>query len=158
MLNPNNHTLHEALTEVGSVQTREEKVQLLHKWNSFALQMLLRGAYDDAIQFNLPEGAPPYKQASEATSPAMIQKQVKNNFKYFAKGGAGDRMMPAKREKMFIGMLSIVHPDDAPLLIAMKDKKFQGLYKGVTKLAVQEAWPNLIKDPIKPEKEEEETE
>ena len=75
-----------------------------------------------------------------------IQKQVKNNFKYFAKGGAGDNMMPAKREKMFLGMLSIVHPDDTPLLVAMKDKKFQGLYKGVTKLAVQEAWPNLIKE------------
>ncbi len=35
-------------------------------------------------------------------------------------------MMPAKREKMFLGMLSTVHPDDAPLLVAMKDKKFQG--------------------------------
>ena len=51
-LNPNNHTLHEALTEVGAVQTREEKVQLLHKWNSYALQMVLRGAYDDKIEFN----------------------------------------------------------------------------------------------------------
>ena len=71
---------------------------------------------------------------------------MKNNFKYFAKGGAGDNMMPAKREKMFLGMLTVVHPDDAPLLVAMKDKKFQGLYKGVTKLAVQEAWPNLIKE------------
>ena len=146
MLNPNNHTLHEALTEVGAVQTREEKVQLLHKWNSYALQMVLRGAYDDKIQFNLPPGVPEYTKAPEATSPAMIQKQVKVNFKYFAKGGAGDNMMPAKRERMFLGMLSMVHPDDAPLLVAMKDKKFQGLYKGVTKLAVQEAWPNLIKE------------
>ena len=146
MLNPNNHTLHEALTAVGEVQTREEKVQLLHKWNSNALQMVLRGAYDDKIEFILPPGTPPYKEASPATSPAVIQKQVKNNFKYFAKGGAGDNMLPAKREKMFIGMLTMVHPEDAPLLIAMKDKKFQGLYKGVTKLAVQEAWPNLIKE------------
>ena len=55
-------------------------------------------------------------------------------------------MMAPKREKMFIGMLETVHPHDAPLLIAMKDKRFQGLYKGVTKLAVQEAWPSLIKE------------
>jgi len=145
-LNPNNHTLHEALTEVANAASREEKVQQLHKWQSLALKMLLKGAYDDSIEFNLPEGEPPYEKAAVATSPAMIQKQVKNNFKYFAKGGAGDNMIPAKREKMFIGMLSIVHPDDAPLLIAMKDKKFQGLYKGVTKLAAQEAFPNLIKE------------
>ena len=117
MLNPNNHTLHEALSDVAEAPTREEKVQRLHKWDSYAL-----------------------------TSPAVIQKQVKNNFKYFAKGGAGENMMAPKREKMFMQMLSIVHPDDAPLLVAMKDKKFQGLYKGVTKLAVQEAWPSLIKD------------
>lgn len=146
MLNPNNHTLHEALTEVANAASREEKVQVLHKWNSFALRMILKGAYDDAITFLLPEGDPPYNPGSKAVSPAAIQKQVKNNFKYFAKGGAGDNMLPAKREKMFIGMLEVVHPDDAPLLLAMKDKKFQGLYKGVTKLATQEAFPNLIKE------------
>ena len=147
MLNPNNHTLHEALSDVAEAPTREEKVQRLHKWDSYALKMILKGAYDDSIEFLIPKGDPPeMKLAPEATSPAVIQKQVKNNFKYFAKGGAGDRMMAPKREKMFIQMLSIVHPDDAPLLIAMKDKRFQGLYKGVTKLAVQEAWPSLIKD------------
>ena len=147
MLNPNNHTLHEALSDVAEAQTREEKVQRLHKWDSYALKMVLKGAYDDSIEFLIPKGDPPdMKLGSEATSPAVIQKQVKNNFKYFAKGGAGENMMAPKREKMFMQMLSIVHPDDAPLLVAMKDKRFQGLYKGVTKLAVQEAWPSLIKD------------
>lgn len=146
MLNPNNHTLHEALTDVGAAPSREEKVQRLHKWDTVALRYLLKGAYDDSLVFLLPEKEPPYEAASESTSPAIIQKQAKLNFKYFVKGGPGERMMAPKREKMFIGMLEVVHPDDAPLLIAMKDKKFQGLYKGVTKLAVQEAWPSLIKE------------
>jgi hypothetical protein len=60
----------------------------------------------------------------------------------FIKGGKGDQIQGFKREKMFIDMLEAVHPEDAKLLIKMKDK--QNLGKGITKKLVQEAYPGLI--------------
>jgi len=45
---------------------------------------------------------------------------------------------------MFIKLLESVHKEDAKIVIAMKDKKLQGMYKGLTKKAVQEAFPTLI--------------
>jgi hypothetical protein len=45
---------------------------------------------------------------------------------------------------MFLQILEGIHPKDADLLIAMKDKELAGRYKGVTKALVQEVWPNLI--------------
>jgi hypothetical protein len=46
---------------------------------------------------------------------------------------------------MFIKILEGIHPDDAALVIKMKDKELEGVYKGITKKLVQEAFPGLIR-------------
>ena len=68
------------------------------------------------------------------------------NMRYIVKGGEGDRIMAPKREKMWLGILETVMPEDAKLFDMMKDKKLMGVYKGVTKKLVQDTWPNLIKE------------
>ena len=68
--------------------------------------------------------------------------ELTSKAKYFVKGLIGDQLNPIKREKMFIDMLESVHPKDAELLLAMKDKKI--LAKSVTRKLIQEAFPNLI--------------
>ena len=49
---------------------------------------------------------------------------------------------------MFIDMLESVHPDEADILIAMKDKAFTGKFGGVTKKMVAEVWPDLFSDMV----------
>jgi hypothetical protein len=49
-----------------------------------------------------------------------------------------------KVESMFIKVLEAIHPKDAEVVIAMKDKKFNGKYKGLTKKLVSDAFPGLI--------------
>lgn len=51
-------------------------------------------------------------------------------------------MQAYKRERKFIELLEVVHPDDALLVLVMVDKKSP--IKGLTKKLVQEALPNLI--------------
>lgn len=138
-----NLTIHEMLVRVGSCKTREEKINELREYNSLALRDVLKGAYDDTIQFTLPPGAPPYKPANEKSPPNRLSRMTKQ-FRYFVVGGPGEQMSQVRVETMYVRLLESVHPDEAKLIIAMKDKKLAGLYKGVTKKLVSEAFPGLI--------------
>ena len=62
-------------------------------------------------------------------------------FKYFVKGGQGDKMPKYKREQIFIGILEGVHPEDAKVVLSMINKE---KFKGITEPVVKEAFPNLL--------------
>ena len=136
----------EILTEVGSKKTRVEKIEHLRKWNSKPLRTILAGSFDPSITFLLPEGEPPYRKddAPKGFTPSNLHK-ISRRFKYFDTGGIGERLEAAKREKMFIDCLESLHPDEAELVLLMKDKKLTGKYKGLTKKLVTDAFPTLIK-------------
>jgi len=133
--------VYEVIELASKAKTRQERIDVLRNHESWALKDLLRGAYDDLVQWSLPPGAPPYEPAAESSVPSTLHNQHKK-FKYFVKGLAGDQVQPIKRERMFIDMLEGIHPKDAELLILMKDKK--SLAKGITKKLVEEAFPKLI--------------
>ena len=141
MVTTNYKFIFEVIDLVSKAKTQKEKVDLLRKYESWALKDVLRGAYDDVVQWSLPPGAPPYEPAAENSVPSTMHNQHKK-FKYFVKGLAADQINPIKREKMFIDMLESIHPRDAEILILMKDK--QNLAKTVTRKLVEEAFPNLI--------------
>lgn len=137
--------VHEVLEKAGEASTKKEKIEILQKYNSLALRDVLKGSYDDAVVFILPEGTPPYKEDNAPAGYTMssLQHQTKK-FRYFIKGGPGENLPAMKRERMFIEILESVHPGEAKLVLLMKDKKLAGTYKGVTKNLVKEIWPRLI--------------
>ena len=57
----------------------------------------------------------------------------------FVEGGAPN-LNPKRREKMFIDTLEMVHPDDAKMLLQLKDGKLKGLNEGI----VREAFPGFL--------------
>lgn len=133
--------VYEVLNEVEKITTRSDKIQYLQKHNTGALRDVLRGTFDDSIVWLLPEGAPPYNPAALESIPSNLHKQ-KMKFTYFVKGGKGDLISAIKRERIFLDVLESIHPEDALVLLKMKDKKPP--VKGLTKKLVQEAFPNLI--------------
>lgn len=137
--------IHEILEKVAEAPTRKEKSELLIKHNTLALRDILKGAFDDNIVFILPAGDPPYQKddAPAGYTRSSLYNQTKK-FRYFVKGGPGEKLPAARRERMFIEILESVHPGEAELCILMKDKKLTGVYKGVTKKLVQDTWPRLI--------------
>lgn len=141
-----NYEIYEMLENVAKADTHDAKVNLLKKYDCLGLRDILRGAFDDSIVFTLPTGTPEYKESisKEGLTPTSLARQSKN-LGYFCKGGQGDKLMPVKRERMFLQILEGIHPKDAEVLIAMKDKKFENRYDGITKALVQEVWPNLIR-------------
>ena len=136
-----NLTIHEILTRVGTRKTKEERIAVLKEYNCLALRDILKGGFDDEIQFLLPEGEPPYEPAPERNPPSTLHKMSKK-FRYFAVGGPGERLPKARVEKMFIQVLEAIDPRDAQLVIAMKDKNLD--YRGLNKKLVSETFPGLI--------------
>jgi hypothetical protein len=133
--------VYEVIEQVAKATTKKGKIDALQKHDSLALKNLLKGTYDDAIVWLLPDGSPPYTPADEKSIPSNFYKQY-DQLKYFVKGGPGERLNVLKREMMFIRMVESIHPKDAELVLQMVAK--QPLAKGLTKALVKEAYPNLI--------------
>lgn len=137
-----NKYLHEVIQEAVKAESRQDKIEVLRKYETWPLKDVLRGTFDDSIHWNLPPGTPPYQPADPQRHPSQLVKQ-NQNFKYFVKGGPGDKLNSLKRETMFIRMIESIHPEDALLVLSMVQKKSPA--KGITKKLVEEAFPNLIK-------------
>lgn len=132
----------EVLEEMAKQRNRDDKVKVLKENETWALKDIIRGSMDSTVEWNIPNGSPPYTPAASHNHASNLIKENKM-FKYFVKGGPGDKLPKFKREAIFMGILEGVHPEDAKLVISMINKeKFNGLSKPV----VEEAFPNLLKD------------
>ena len=139
----NNYRIDEILVKVGSAKTKAEKINILREYNTLALRNVLKGNFDDSLQFLIPEGKPPFKEANQNTPPSSLRKQSAK-FRYFVVGGPGETMPKMKVEGMFIKLLEAVPPSEADVVILMKDKILDTKFKGITKKTVEEAFPGLI--------------
>ena len=129
----------EVLEKASKARSKEKKIKILQENETWALKDILIGTYSEEIEFNLPPGEPPYRASQPHNAPTNLQRK-NTEFRYFFKGGPGDKMSALKREGLFIGLLESVHPEDAKLVINMINKvKIQGITKNV----VMEAFPGL---------------
>jgi hypothetical protein len=139
-------TVSEILDLVQGAATKDERVALIKKHNCLALRDVLKGGLDDSITWILPTGSPPYKKDDKSPvglHPSTLHRQSPR-LRYFIAGGPGERLTPAKRERLFVEVLESIDPRDAELLIAMKDKQLKRLFPCLTKNLVKAVFPNLI--------------
>lgn len=100
---------------------------------------ILKYMFKDSIIFDLPEGAPPFKKAEKREDlQGMLYGEIRK-LKNFMRG-EHPNMSRARREQLFVQLLEALDPDDAELVIAMKDKKSP--YKDITKKLVQDTFPD----------------
>ena len=134
--------VHEVLTEVGSRKRKTDRIQILKQNESWALKDIIRGSMDSTVEWNLPGGDPPYAACEPHNAPTNLLRENKQ-FRYFVKGGPGDKMNAPKRENIFIGLIEGIDPLDAKLVVDMINGRVP---KGLTREIVQEAFPGLLKD------------
>ena len=132
--------IHEVIVEAGKKRSKAEKVECLKQNESWALKDILRGTYDDAVQWLVPVGAPPYTPNKEESTPSNLIRQ-NTQFKYLVDSRDARNVLKAKRENIYIRLLESIHPLDAEIVINMVSKKS---IKGISKSVVQEAYPGLI--------------
>ena len=132
----------EILEEFEKATNKAQRKEVLLKYSDVtALLDILRGTFDDALEFNLPKGRPPFTPNLPESVPSSLHRKHRD-FGYFVKGAVADSMPAWKRERMFIQMLESIHPSDAELVLSMVEKKSP--VKFLTKKLVQEAFPKLI--------------
>lgn len=134
----------EVFEEYKEASSRETRLDVLKKYEDhWAFKDILRGSFDESLEFNLPAGRPPFTPNRPESSPSTLNKRHKT-LGEFVKGGLGDQIPAYKRENQYIQFLESIHPEDAEYVLKMVAKKPPCRY--ITKKIVQEAFPNLIRE------------
>lgn len=136
----------EVLGEVDKAKTREEKREVLKKNESWSLRALLQQNFHPQASWLIPPGSPPYNANQNSADTSLLYEAKK--LEYYTSGKQKIPML--KREAMFVSLLERLSPDEAKIIIAVKDQKLS--YKGLTYKLVKDTWPDLL-----PEQEEKST-
>lgn len=133
----------EILEEANNIKSEKDRVAYLQQFgDNTVLRDVLAGTFHDGVKWLLPPGKPPFRPGDPVNAEGFLYHQARK-FYLFAEGQAPD-LTSVRRETIFIEMLESVHPKDADILIAMKDKKPP--YKGITRTLVQKAFPGLLNE------------
>ena len=139
---PSNPFMNEILELVSQQKTDAKKVALLKEYECDALKSLFIWNFDESIISLLPEGKVPYKPNENplGTDHSSLRREQRNLY-MFVKGG-NDKLSTIRRETIFIQMLEGLHPSEADIVIAVKDKDLEDLYD-VPFEVVEEAYPDI---------------
>ena len=133
-------TVHEIFTRINNAKDKSQKIAVLTQFDNQAMRQLLKAAFDPKIKFDLPEGNPPYikNEAPAGTEHTSLASEARKLY-HFVVGG-NNQITKLKKETMFIQMLEGLHGDDAEVLMAIKNKTLNNVYKGLTANLVKETF------------------
>lgn len=139
---PPNPFVHEVLEVISKQRTKAKKIELLKEYRCDSLTSLLIWNFDDSVISMLPEGEVPFEknEVPIGTDHTSLRKEWRNLY-HFVKGG-NDSLSKTRRETMFIQILEGLHPDEAQILILVKDKALESKYK-ITRDMVEQAYPDI---------------
>ena len=130
----------EYLKEAASKRSKADRIEALRSAVRKDIQVfsMLKYMFKTSIIFALPPGKPPATLQPKASDLRNVLYAEFRRIKIFMRGEY-PQMKPAAREMHFVQLLESVDPDDAMLLVAMKDKTSP--FRNLTKELVMEAFP-----------------
>ena len=137
--------LGEILTHQKTLTKTTDKVAWLQKHHSAGLTYLLALAHAE-VEWDLPPGAPPFKQDSGpiGLTPSHLKRELRILY-LFLKGGSPVKSY--RREQLFQQLLERLHSDEVAIVMALKDGKFPSTYR-CTKAVVNGVFPGLLDQPF----------
>jgi hypothetical protein len=133
---------HEIISMMAKEKSAAGRVKVLQENATFGIKTLLQMNFMKTLNFDLPEGSPPYNEdegaAGQQVRPfdkAIQEIQYCTTF---------SKLPKLKKEMIFIRILETLHKDDAKILILAKDKKLSKEYSFITESTVRKAFPNLL--------------
>lgn len=116
------------------------------------LGIIFRHAFTSQGKFILPDDKPPFKPAAEpmGMTPARFITETRKFYLFCRQD-----LKSIKREQLFIQLLEGIHPEEANILLAVKDQNLTKLYPNITYSALADAGylPPLTKDQLAAEKQ-----
>lgn len=135
----------EILKEISKEKSFNTRVEMLKKNDSLAMRTLLQGTFDPRIEFDLPDTDPPYKPTEMLDQQGHLYQQARK-FPIWVKGQQ-ENLPKFKKERLFIELLESIDPEDAKLVLAMKNK--QNPLPNITPKLVLAVWPGLFPEETK---------
>ena len=139
---PSNPFMNEILELVDEQKSDAKKVAILQEYECDILKSLFIWNFDDSVISLLPEGKVPYKPNENplGTDHSSLRREQRNLY-LFVKGG-NDSISTIRRETIFIQMLEGLHPKEADIVIAVKDKALEDMYD-IPFEVVEDAFPDI---------------
>lgn len=132
----------EILKKASEMKDEASRIQWLRQNNNVALETIIRGAFDPSIKWQLPEGEPPYKPNDLVDQQHRLYTEIRKMY-LFIEGG-NPNLKQLRRESLYIELLETVDPEDAKLLLAIKDKKLP--YPNITPDLIRKAFPGILQE------------
>ena len=147
----------ESLARIDKMIARQDRIDALRQDHSIGLENIVDVCFNENITWLLPKGAPPYKrQEKELDLQHVLYSQIRK-LGIFIDTGDYDNMNELMRERQFIDFLESIAPDDAKLILYIKDKR-KLPYVRITRKLFEDAWPALASTwPDKEKKKNEDT-
>jgi len=137
-----NEGVAETLARIDKIKTKPKRIEELAKFkDDFPIKVILDMVYNPNIEFLLPETDPPYKPNEKESDSQNVLKHDIRKLKYVVNTSEGNNLRQLKRELLFVELLESIDPDDAKLLLHVKNKSLP--YKGITKDVVSKAMPEI---------------
>ena len=130
----------EILDLVHKAKTKDKKVEILRKYNSDALRMVIKSSFDPNIVWVMPKGNVPYtpNDAPAGTEHTRLATEAKKLYRFIR---GGDNITPQfKKEQMFVQLLEGLHKEEAELIWYEKDKQLHKIVKGLSAPVVRQAF------------------
>ena len=139
---PSNPFMNEIFELVSEQKTDAKKVAVLKEYECDIIKSLFIWNFDDSVISLLPPGEVPYKpnESPLGTDHSSLRREQRSLYN-FVKGG-NDQLSTIRRETIFIQMLEGLHPKEADIVIAVKDKNLEDMYD-VPFEVVEEAYPDI---------------
>ena len=143
---PRNPSIVEILALVEETKGKQSKIDILKQFTSRNdVKYALKAAFDDRVQFTLPEGIPEGTQIGDPDTPEGAMDMAPERFirvfkrmQYWVKGGlANSTSKVAKQEEIFLNTLRSLEKSEAEFLLAIKDKTMP--FKSITKEICEDA-------------------
>jgi hypothetical protein len=131
----------EILKRISTIKDKKDRIEALRRDHNIGMERIVDLCYNENIDFELPEGEPPYTPNKKALDLQSSLYSSMRKFGIFIKQGPYPALRPMRRQQIFTEFLETLDPDDAQLVIAIKDRKMP--YPGLTRKIFEEAWPAL---------------
>jgi hypothetical protein len=137
---PRNPSIVEILALVEETKGKQSKVDILKTFNERAdVKYALKAAFDERVQFTLPDGLPDGFVIGDVDTPHGAMDMAPERFirvfkrmQYWVKGGnANTTTKQSKQEEIYLNTLRSLEKTEAEFLVAIKNKTMP--FKSVTK-------------------------
>jgi len=134
----------EILEETEKKKTQKEKIEYLQSHgDNNTLKEVLGYTFFPPIKWRLPPGTPPYTPCDPVNAETFLYQELRRLYLFTE---AGPDMHAFKREALYIEFLESIHPEDAKIVLSMREKKLP--YKGITENLIKKAFPGLIDEEV----------